>query len=81
VATIDQHGIALASQGDQQDHPWTGFSHIYESRQVLMLEERDGRFIYLPKRVMGPAQLDQFNNFASFATNCKVRLTSIREIP
>jgi len=75
-ATIDERGVTLSSQGEQKTHAWVGFSRIYESSRVVVLEKGDGDFIYLPKRAMNAGQRGEFQHLASSAATCKVRLAS-----
>jgi|SRR5579872_2151441 len=76
LATVDDRGIALSSQGQQKCHYWSGFTRIYESRRVVVLEESYGVFVYLPKSAMNPAQFEELKRFASSNPSCKVSLAS-----
>jgi len=76
TADIDERGVTLAAHSDRKTHLWAGFSQIYESRSVVMLEKGDSDYLFLPKRAMSGAQLAELKRFADLAPNCKVKLTS-----
>lgn len=74
VATIDGRGITISAKGQQKTHWWAGFSQIYESSRVVVLENGGTEFLLVPKRAMSVAQLDELRRLAVSAPNCKVRL-------
>lgn len=76
TADIDERGVTLSTHGDQKTHLWAGFSQIYESRSVVMLEKGDSDYLSLPKRAMSGAQLAELKRLADSAPNCKVKLSS-----
>ncbi len=76
-ATVDERGVTLSVRGEQNSHYWAGFSQIYESNRVVVLEKGPyGDFVYLPKSAMGITQLSELHRFALSAANCKVTLAS-----
>lgn len=76
TADIDERGVTLSAHGDQKTHLWAGFSQIYESRSVVMLEKGDSDYLSLPKRAMSGAQLAELKRLADLAPNCRVKLSS-----
>ena len=76
VATIDERGVTLATQGQQKTHSWAEFSRIYESRRVVVLEKDADHLLFLPKSAMSGAHLDELRRLAIMAPNCRVRLAS-----
>jgi hypothetical protein len=76
LADIDDRGVTLSAQGEKKTHWWAGFSQIYETGRVVMLEKGDSEFISLPKRVMSSAQLAEVRRLAASAPNCKAKLAA-----
>ena len=76
LADIDDRGVTLSTLGEKKTHWWAGFSQIYETRRVVMLEKGDSEYIFLPKRAMSTAQLAEVRHFAVSAPNCKVKLAA-----
>jgi hypothetical protein len=75
-ADISERGVTLSANGDQKIHLWAGFSQIYESRSVVMLEKGETDYLFLPKRVMSGAQIAELKRLADSVLNCKVNLSS-----
>lgn len=76
LADIDDRGVTMSVQGASKTHWWAGFSQIYETRRVVMLEKGDSEYVFLPKRAMSNAQLAELMRFAISAPNCKVKLAA-----
>lgn len=76
TADIDERGVTLSARGGQKIHLWAGFSQIYESRSVVMLEKGDSDYLSLPKRAVSGAQLAELKRLADAVPNCKVKLSS-----
>jgi hypothetical protein len=68
TAKVDQHGVNLQSQSYDVHHSWGECSDIYESEGVIIFEEANGSFVFLPKRDMSFAQLlDLRNTIVTYA--------------
>lgn len=74
TATVDERGITLSALGGQKTNLWVGFSEIYESSRVVILEKDATDYLYLPKSAMNGAQLSELKRLAASASNCKVEL-------
>ncbi|MFZ3243507.1 MAG: YcxB family protein [Candidatus Acidiferrales bacterium] len=76
-ATIDEHGVSLSREGSTECHLWVGFTKIYEFGRVIVMEMGGKDFVFLPKRVMSGAQLQEFKRLATAgALDCAVRIAS-----
>lgn len=76
TADINERGVTLSAHGGQKIHLSAGFSQIYESRSVVMFEQGDSDYLFLPKRAMTGAQLAELKRLADSVPNCKVNLSS-----
>ncbi len=76
LADIDDRGVTLSARSGEKTHWWAGFSQIYETRRVVMLEKGDSEYVFLPKRAMSTAQLAEVRHLAASAPNCKVKLAA-----
>lgn len=77
-ATVDENGINLPARGSGKEHLWAGFTRIYESRRVVVMETGGKDFIFLPKSAMSGAQLQEFKRLAMAGTlDCPVRIATV----
>lgn len=73
TATIDEKGVILTGH---KAHLWVGFTGIYESSRVVLMEEGGDDFIFLPKSAMSAAQLVELKRLALATLDCPVTLAS-----
>ncbi len=76
TATIDDGGVTLSTGGAQKKRLWTGFTRIYESRRVIVMESGGTDFIFLPKSAMSGAQLDELKRLTTKTLDCNVKLAA-----
>ncbi len=76
TAGIDERGITLTGGANHRPFLWVGFTRIYESGRVIVMETGGDDFIFLPKRAMSEAQLAELRRFAIAGTrDCPVAIT------
>ncbi|HWG59967.1 MAG TPA: YcxB family protein, partial [Candidatus Acidoferrales bacterium] len=76
TAVIDDRGITLTAGVGQKTHLWVGFTRIYESKRVVVMEKGGEDFIYLPRSAMSTAQLVELKRLAANTIDCRVAITS-----
>lgn len=74
TAVVDERGITLATGVDRKTHLWVGFSRIYESKRVIVMEKGGDDFIYLPRSAMDAAQLAELKRLTANTVGCKVAI-------
>jgi len=73
TAIIDERGVTLPLGGPPKTHLWVGFTRIYESHRVIVLETGGKDFIFLPKSAMSGAQLEELKRLAAATLDCAVK--------
>jgi hypothetical protein len=77
TARIDEQGVELSCADVEKSHLWVGFTKIYESRRVVVMDLGGKDFIFLPKDAMSAAQLEEFKRLATTrALQCAVTIAS-----
>jgi hypothetical protein len=75
-ASIDERGITLATEAIAKTHLWVGFTRIYESGRVIVLEKGGDELLYLPKTAMSTGQLSEFKRLTANTIDCRVVMHS-----
>lgn len=75
-AAIDGQSIKLSGKTFQAIHQWGGFSDVYETGRVFVLEKTTSAFVFLPKAGMGQSQIHELRSVISANAKCKVKFAS-----